>query len=150
MVAAALRPGSTSGQDRATRRLVERFYARVRQDPVLAPVFLAVIGGTDADWAAHLDRIADFWSSVMHGSGRYHGDPFSAHLRLPGLQPAMFGRWLALFQAACIEVLDPETAAAFSGRADRIARSLQAGLSLHAPAWQIPGPAPPNPAPPAA
>lgn len=146
MVAAALRPGDTTGQDRATRHLVERFYGQVRQDPVLAPVFLAAIGGTDADWAAHLDRLADFWSSVMHGSGRYHSDPFSAHLRLPGLQPGMFGRWLALFRAACTEVLDPDTTAAFSGRADRIARSLQAGLALRAPAWQVPGPAPPSPA----
>ncbi len=85
----------------------------------------------------------------MHGSGRYHGDPFSAHLRLPGLQPAMFVRWLALFRAACDEALDPDLAAAFSGNADRIARSLQMGLSVRAQAWPAHGPALSNPGPPA-
>jgi len=135
-------------QNAAIRYLVERFYGRVRRDPVLAPVFLVAIGGTDAVWAAHLDRITDFWSSVMHGSGGYHGDPFSAHLRLPGLQPAMFGRWLALFRAACDEVLDRDLAAAFSGKADRIARSLQMSLSVRLKAWPAHSPAPPSPGPP--
>jgi hemoglobin len=136
-------------QDAAIRTLVGRFYDQVRQDPVLAPVFMATVGGTDAAWAAHLDRITDFWSSIMHGSGRYHGDPFSAHLRLPGLQPAMFERWLALFRAACDETLDPDLAAAFSSKADRIARSLQMGLSVRSQARPAHGPAPPSPGPPA-
>lgn len=136
-------------QDTAIRNLVGRFYDRVRQDPVLAPVFAATVGGTDAAWAAHLDRITDFWSSIMHGSGRYHGDPFTAHLRLPGLQPAMFGRWLALFRAACDETLDPDLAAAFRSKADRIARSLQMGLSFRSQARLAHGPAPPSSGPPA-
>ncbi len=110
------------------RSLVERFYGRVRQDTVLAPVFTAAVGDTDAAWAAHLDRLADFWSSVMQASGRYHGDPFSAHLRLKTLDPAMFDRWLALFHATCAEMFDPTVAAAFTGKAERIARSLRMGL----------------------
>lgn len=124
--------------DAATRELVGRFYGRVRQDPVLAPVFAATIGGGDAAWAAHLARLADFWSSVMQGSGRYHGDPFSAHLRLPDLTPAMFDRWLALFRATCAEVLEPEEAEAFGTRADRIARSLRMGLFERLPARSRP------------
>ena len=136
-------------QDAAIRNLVGRFYDQVRQDPMLAPVFVATVGGTDAAWAAHLDRITDFWSSIMHCSGRYHGDPFTAHLRLPGLQPAMFGRWLALFRAACDEALEPDLAAAFSSKADRIARSLQMGLSVRSQARPAHGPAPPSPRPPA-
>ncbi len=47
-------------RDAAIRHLVGRFYGRVREDPVLAPVFLAAVGGTDEAWAAHLDRITDF------------------------------------------------------------------------------------------
>ena len=124
--------------------LVSRFYGRVRRDPLLAPVFASALGETDAAWAAHLARLADFWSSVMQGSGRYHGDPFSAHLRLPDLTPAMFDRWLNLFQATCCEVLPPDDAAAFGNRAERIARSLRMGLFERLPAgkasYQASGP----------
>jgi hemoglobin len=124
--------------------LIERFYSRVRQDALLAPVFAKTLGETDATWAAHLARLADFWSSVMQGSGRYHGDPFSAHLRLPDLSPAMFDRWLHLFQATCREVLPPDQATAFGNRAERIARSLRLGLFERLPArkalYQASGP----------
>ncbi len=126
------------------RELVCRFYGRVRQDPLLAPVFTATLGETDVAWTAHLDRLTNFWSSVMQGSGRYHGDPFSAHLRLPDLTPVMFDRWLDLFQATCREVLPPEEAAAFGTRAERIARSLRMGLFERMPArnalYQAAGP----------
>jgi hemoglobin len=108
--------------------LVSSFYGRVRHDPLLAPVFNSALGSSNTAWTAHLTRLADFWSSVMQGSGRYHGDPFSVHLRLPDLTPAMFDRWLELFQAACRDVLLPEEATAFCKRAERIARSLRMGL----------------------
>ncbi len=110
------------------RRLVGQFYARVRRDAVLGPVFARALGEDDAAWAVHLARLHDFWSSVMLTSGRYHRDPFSAHLRLPDLAPGMFDRWLALFGETCAELFEPELAAAFRERAERIARSLRIGL----------------------
>ncbi len=70
----------------------------------------------------------------MLGSGRYHGNPFSTHLRLPDLEPIMFGRWLALFGAACTEVFDPEVAGLLQKRAERISRSLRTGLFDRLPA----------------
>jgi len=110
------------------RRLLDLFYGRVRYDAQLGPVFAKAVGTTDADWEPHLVRLTDFWSSVMLRSGRYHGDPFSAHLRLPDLEPAMFDRWLALFGESCAEVLEPDVADAFRERAGRIAHSLRMGL----------------------
>lgn len=129
-VTAAAPDGEIAGRvsEAAIRRLVERFYAQARQDTVLGPVFRRAIGDGDAAWAAHLAKLTDFWSAVMRRSGRYHGDPFSAHLHLPDLQPPMFDRWLTLFDATCAEVFDPEIAAAFRTRAERIARSLRMGL----------------------
>jgi hemoglobin len=108
--------------------LVERFYGRVRAHPLLGPVFHAAIGETEAAWATHLARLRRFWSAVMLRSGAYHGDPYSVHLRLPGLTPEMFAQWLALFDATCTELFPAATAAAFRDRAQRIARSLQMGL----------------------
>ncbi len=116
------------------RRLVDRFYARVRCDAVLGPVFARALGDGGAAWEAHLARLRDFWSSVMLRSGRYHRDPFSAHLRLPDIAPEMFGRWLTLFGETCAEIFEPEMAAAFYGRAERIACSLRMGLFERLPA----------------
>jgi hypothetical protein len=54
------------------RRLVDEFYARVRADTELAPIFNRAIPG---DWGLHLATMRDFWSSVMLTSGRYKGNP---------------------------------------------------------------------------
>jgi hemoglobin len=49
-------------------RLVNTFYAKVRADAVLAPVFDARIH----DWEPHLAQMCAFWSSVVLMTGRYH------------------------------------------------------------------------------
>ena len=136
MIAVALQEmrGASQPSEEAIRRLVDRFYARVRRDEVLGPVFARALAGSAGAWEAHLARLHDFWSSVMLGSGRYHRDPFSAHLRLPGIAPSMFDRWLALFGETCAELFEPEVADAFRERAERIGRSLRMGLFERLPA----------------
>lgn len=89
----------------ALAALVDRFYAQARTDPQLAPVF----EGAVQDWPPHLARIADFWSSVMLGSGRYKGNPFAAHVKLP-IQPDMFEAWLALWGETVGELFVPPLA----------------------------------------
>ncbi len=131
--------GSGAVTEEDIRRLLDLFYGRVRRDSVLGPIFARAVGTTDAAWAAHLARLADFWSSLMLRSGRYHGDPFSTHLRLPDLAPAMFDRWLALFGESCIEVFEPDVANAFAERAERVARSLRMGLFERLPAARADG-----------
>jgi len=135
-VVAGSRPVGASGlvTEDAIRQLLALFYGRVRRDPQLGPVFARAVGTEDADWAPHLARLADFWSSAMLRSGRYHGDPFSMHLRLPDLEPAMFDRWLALFGESCAEAFEPDLAEAFRERAERIAQSLRMGLFERLPA----------------
>jgi hemoglobin len=103
--------------------LVDRFYARVRQDPEIGPVFNAAI----KDWDVHLEKLAAFWSSVMLTSGRYKGNPFAAHVKHP-LTPAMFERWLALWGQTVDEMFEPAVAAQFRAKAQRIAESLQLGM----------------------
>ncbi|WP_229665972.1 group III truncated hemoglobin [Wenxinia marina] len=99
--------------------LVHAFYARVRTDPVLGPIFAERIG----DWGWHLERMVDFWSSVALMTGRYHGAPVPKHAGLP-VTWAHFDRWLTLFQATAEEVCTPEGAKHVIERAERIARSL--------------------------
>ena len=108
----------------AIKQLMDMFYHRVRADALLAPVFERAIGVTEAEWTAHLAILRNFWSSVMLTSGRYHGDPQTAHLSLPDLSPRMSARWLALFRGACHELFAPAVADAFIGKAERIAEGV--------------------------
>lgn len=107
------------------RDLVHGFYAKIREDGVLGPIFLPVIG---EDWGPHLAKMCDFWSSVMLLSGRYKGNPMAAHMRLTAVRPEHFRRWLGLFGETADELFAPEIAALFKTRADNIARSLELGM----------------------
>jgi hemoglobin len=106
------------------RDLVHGFYARVREDGELGPIFGSVI----SDWDPHLAKMCDFWSSVMRMSGRYKGNPMAVHLRLKMVRPEHFERWLSLFRATAAALFAPDLANAFIARAENIARSLQLGM----------------------
>ncbi|MDE2601189.1 MAG: group III truncated hemoglobin [Bradyrhizobium sp.] len=67
--------------------VVEAFYARVRTDADLGPIFQRIL-----DWPAHLARMCDFWSSVILITGAYKGDVIGQHLLLPGLTERHFGK----------------------------------------------------------
>lgn len=105
-------------------RLVRGFYARVRQDGLLGPIFAERI----ADWEPHLRQMCAFWSSVALMSGRYHGQPMAKHSPLP-IEARHFDRWLALFEATAREVCPPSAAEHFIERARRIAESLELGIA---------------------
>jgi hemoglobin len=106
--------------------LLERFYARLRRDEQLGPVFNDAVD----DWDRHLRTLTDFWSSVMLASGRYKGHPVQAHLKHGDrITPEMFGRWLNLWNQTTDEILSPPVAAALQAKAARIAQSLD--LALH-------------------
>jgi hemoglobin len=121
-------PGTSVGiTEPMIKGLVHAFYARVRIDPLLGPIFNAAI----KDWNAHLDKLCAFWSSVTLMTGRYKGTPMKAHAELPNIAPAHFERWLAMFQAVAINTCPAEAAQVFVDRAKRIAESLQLGIALH-------------------
>lgn len=74
--------------------LVHAFYAKVRRDEVLGPIFNHHVD----DWDHHLAKLVDFWSSVLRGTQRFSGTPMSKHAALPDLSAELFRRWLMLFQ----------------------------------------------------
>lgn len=111
--------------DPGLKQLVDRFYARVRADDQIGPLFNQAIH----DWPEHLEKLAAFWSSVMLASGRYKGNPMFAHIKhRKRIVPEMFDRWLALWADTTAELMPPEAAAELQARANRIAESLQLGL----------------------
>jgi hemoglobin len=117
--------GARTGIDEPMiERLVRAFYAKVRKDALLGPLFEARI----RDWEPHLQRMCAFWSSVALMSGRYHGSPMAKHLPLP-VDAVHFDRWLALFEETAREVCPTSAAAHFVERARRIAESLELGIA---------------------
>ena len=107
-------------------RLVHAFYARIRNDDMLGPIFAARV----TDWDLHLKKMCAFWSSVALMSGRYSGQPMQAHLPLP-VDHSHFDRWLAIFEETATELCTPAGAAHFIERAHRIAESLRMGIAFH-------------------
>lgn len=116
---------SQTGIDEAMiETLVHSFYARVREDALIGPVFDARV----TDWGLHLQRMCLFWSSVALMSGRYHGQPMQKHLPLP-IEAAHFDRWLDLFRQTARATCPPAAAALFIERAQLIAQSLEMGIA---------------------
>jgi hemoglobin len=111
--------------EEAIRDLVDAFYARVRQDPALGPIFETALHGS---WDDHMTKMYAFWSSVMLTTGRYKGNPLATHLNLPPFPPALFDQWLTLFAATAQEICTHDIATQFEVRAQRIAESLKLGL----------------------
>jgi hemoglobin len=106
---------------------VEAFYAKVRGDGLLGPIFASRI----EDWPAHLARMKAFWRSVLHNSGEFSGNPMLKHMIIPGLDISHFSRWLELFYATLREAeRGPEAAALVGGRARMIADSLLTGIAM--------------------
>ncbi len=105
-------------------RLVHAFYARIRTDALLGPIFDTRI----ADWQPHLRRMCAFWSSVALMSGRRHGQPMEKHLPLP-VDARHFDRWMDLFAQTAREVCPASAADHFIERARRIAESLELGVA---------------------
>ena len=104
--------------------LVHAFYAKVRNDALLGPIFESRV----ASWDLHLERMCAFWSSVALMSGRYHGQPMEKHLPLP-VDSRHFDHWLELFRETALEVCPSAAATHFIERASRIAESLELGIA---------------------
>jgi hemoglobin len=137
-----LAPGFAAGvTEEMIHELVHAFYAQVRRDPTLGPVFNRAVG----DWDAHLSKLCDFWSSVTLMTGRFKGAPMAAHARLPDIRATHFARWLDLFRQTAETVCPPGAAALFVAKAELIAESLQLGIAagrgeiLETPALRRPG-----------
>ncbi|EPX77945.1 group III truncated hemoglobin [Salipiger mucosus] len=109
--------------DSVLRQLVHTFYGKIRNDPVLGPIFAERI----TDWPPHLERMTTFWSSVALMTGRYHGAPVPKHVSL-AVDRSHFDRWLVLFSETAREVCSPAGADHVIERAERIARSLSVAV----------------------
>lgn len=109
------------------RRLIPAFYARVRQDPILGPVFDGIIGDR---WPAHIETVNSFWLYVTRLDRSYNARNFiPAHLKHAAVRADLIPQWLALFRQTAEELCPAARAAALVDIAQRMASSLEISLN---------------------
>jgi len=106
--------------------LVNSFYAKVREDQLIGPVFNDV---AKVDWNEHLPKLYNFWSDLLLGTDEYHGRPFPPHMVL-NLEIQHFERWLNLFTATVDEHFTGLKALEAKQRALRIGQNFATNLRL--------------------
>ena len=85
--------------DRASiNLLVNTFYAKVRKDETLGPIFNTIV----KNWPEHLELLTDFWETNLLFTRKYKGNPLKAHSDVDQkvnniITMVHFGRWLQLW-----------------------------------------------------
>ncbi len=103
---------------------VDRFYARVLADPLLAPVF---IDTAQIELGAHLPRIKAFWRKMILGESGYSRNMVAQHARVHAhtrFERAHFARWVGLFEAT----LDAHYAGPYARHTRTLARTIATNL----------------------
>ncbi len=103
------------------KNLVDNFYAKIRQDELLAGIFNNVI---QDNWPKHLEKMYSFWQTVLLDEHTYYGAPFMPHLNLP-VNKKHFDRWLILFYETLDELFEGKKAEEAKWRANKMAQMFQ-------------------------
>lgn len=111
--------------------LVNTFYAKIREDELLGPIFNAHV----ADWPEHLEHLTDFWESNLFRISKFRGNPPAAHQLVDQkehntITPVHFGQWMRLWYETIDELYHGDRAEL----AKNLARRMSTGLFLSI--WQ--------------
>lgn len=107
--------------------LVRAFYAKVRRDELLGPIFNGII----TDWEEHLEKLTDFWENNLFFVDKYRGNPRTAHIKVDRqmdntIESGHFGRWLNMW----FETIDEKFEGVLADRAKTNARKMSTHLFL--------------------
>lgn len=88
--------------------LVRTFYAKVRKDGLLGPIFNGII----TDWETHLELLTDFWETNLFFKRNYFGNPMQAHVDVDNkmdnsITEMHFGTWINLWVQTIDDLFDP-------------------------------------------
>lgn len=105
--------------------LVRTFYAKVRQDELLGPIFNEII----EDWEEHLEKLTDFWESNLFRKRKYFGNPMTAHVTTDEqvdhtVNSKHFGVWLNLWYGTLDDLFEGEVAEMAKFRARKMSTNL--------------------------
>ena len=109
--------------------LVNRFYAKIRQDELLGPIFNGHI--SEEQWNEHLIKLTDFWETNLFGVSKFKGNPSSKHIKVDTnlgykIEQTHFRRWLNLWFETVDELYNGELAT----KAKESARKMATGQFL--------------------
>lgn len=109
--------------------LVNNFYAKVRKDELLGPIFNGHIA--EEQWPPHLEKLTDFWETNLFGIRKFKGNPTQKHIKVDKnlhykTEQLHFGKWLELWFETIDELFDCELAF----RAKNAARNMATGQFL--------------------
>lgn len=105
-------------------RLVDTFYGRVRRNELLGAVFNPRLEGR---WPEHLEKMYDFWQTVLLYEHTYSGHPFAPHATMP-IQKEHFDTWVQLFTETVYELFEGPVADDAAERAARMSLIFQSKL----------------------
>jgi len=122
-----MRPDVTNRHD--VSLIVRNFYANVRADETLSPIFDSVI----SDWEPHLEKLIDFWEMNLFGGKNYSGNPIAIHQKTDvqtknGVSPYHFGTWLNLWFATIDSHFEGENANVLKFRARKMQTVLMVAI----------------------
>jgi len=109
--------------------LVHSFYAKIRKDETLGPIFNGSI--PEDHWPAHLEKLTDFWESNLFAMPKFRGNPPAAHQKVDhkenySIGQEHFARWLQLW----FETIDEHFEGEIADKAKARARRMSTGLYL--------------------
>lgn len=105
--------------------LVNRFYEKVKLDPLISHYFTKVI---PVNWEKHLPLMYDFWETVLFYTGTYTGNPMMKHMGIHEMShftKSHFKQWLYLFDQTVDDYFGGPNANAIKERAQNIAAVMQ-------------------------
>ncbi len=108
--------------------LIKAFYAKVREDEMLGPIFNPII----KEWDVHEIHIASFWERNLFFSGDFEGNPLAKHQEVDAFHDNIitmdhFGRWIHLWLESINENYEGEVA----DKAKRMARKMATFLFMN-------------------
>lgn len=107
------------------RLLVDSFYAKVREDALIGPIFQGVIQDR---WPEHLEKMYRFWQTVLFDKHTYSGSPFPPHANLP-ISKSHFDAWLDLWHETVDQFFQGEKADEAKWRGDKMAAMFLAKIT---------------------
>ncbi len=103
------------------QQVVDQFYTKVRADELLGPIFNSKLEGR---WPQHLQKMYNFWQTILLPEHTYNGYPFKPHADLP-VAEKHFERWLALFFETLDAHFEGERVFAAKRQAQKMAQLFQ-------------------------
>ncbi len=116
--------------------LVTTFYAAIRKDELLGPIFNSHI--SEKQWPMHLEKLTDFWMTALFGIAGFKGNPGQAHRDVDknlnyNVDQIHFGTWLQLWFNTIDELYEGPIAQRAKDAARKMATSQYLTIWKHRP-----------------